>query len=365
MSGENQKNNRVVILLLVFLFQVCISALLLNNLSMENWSVIYAEDSEGYLSVARYFAGDEITPASVPLLKYRLFSPVVPLMASLLARFLPLEYAFLVLNSCLWLVSIFLFYRFSETLLNKKLAYYCALLFTTALPLIIWGLPVMVDTASFFFAVLNCLLITRFSSDKRPRYLILGVTLSIAILAKPSLASLLLFFVVYAGLKKQYLRIVPVVCSTLILVGGVYLYLGLSVGDFQTYGYLRHRGLLYVLNAAVFCFHWGIPLAGWGCWLEKEQKKFYLTYFISTFGCYLLFVHNPRLMFIVYPAVLPLIVRGIDACAHRVAPRWHYRHEHIVAFLVFGYMLTSNILTVIYLYITRVLQYRSVDSLNI
>ena len=91
MRRESQNINRVVILLLIFLFQVCISALLLNNLSMENWSVIYAEDSEGYLLVADYFAGEEIPPSSVPLLKYRLFSPVVPLMASLLARFLPLE----------------------------------------------------------------------------------------------------------------------------------------------------------------------------------------------------------------------------------------------------------------------------------
>lgn len=363
MSGENQKNNRVIILLLVFLFQMGISALLLNTFSMENWSAIYAEDSEGYLSVARYFAGEESPPASVPLLKYRLFSPVVPLMASLLARLLPLEYAFLVLNACLWLISIFLFYRFSETLLNKKLAYYCALLFATSLPLIIWGLPIMVDTASFFFAVLNCLLITRFTSDKRPLYLIIGLTLSVAILAKPNLVSLLLFFIAYAGFQKQYLRIVPVVCSILMLVGGVYLYFGLRVEDFQAYGYLRHRGFFYVLNAAVFCFHWGIPLAGWGGWLEKKQKKFYLSYFISTFSCYLLFVHNPRLMFIVFPAVLPLVVRGMEACAHRVAHRWHYKPERVNASLVFGYMLTSNILAGIYLYITRVLQYRSIDSL--
>ncbi len=352
----------MIILLLVFLFQMGISALLLNTFSMENWSAIYAEDSEGYLSAARYFAGEESPPASVPLLKYRLFSPVVPLMASLLARLLPLEYAFLVLNACLWLISIFLFYRFSETLLNKKLAYYCALLFATSLPLIIWGLPIMVDTASFFFAVLNCLLITRFTSDKRPLYLIIGLTLSVAILAKPNLVSLLLFFIAYAGFQKQYLRIVPVVCSILMLVGGVYLYFGLRVEDFQAYGYLRHRGFFYVLNAAVFCFHWGIPLAGWGGWLEKKQKKFYLSYFISTFSCYLLFVHNPRLMFIVFPAVLPLVVRGMEACAHRVARLWHYRPERVIALMVFGYMLTSTILTVIYLYITRVLQYRSVEG---
>ncbi|MCK5257362.1 MAG: hypothetical protein KAQ81_15130, partial [Deltaproteobacteria bacterium] len=72
------KINRMIILILVSIFQMVVSALMLNNLSMENWSAIYAEDSEGYLLVARYFLGEEILSSSLPLLKYRLFSPVVP-----------------------------------------------------------------------------------------------------------------------------------------------------------------------------------------------------------------------------------------------------------------------------------------------
>ena len=166
--GEKQKSNRIIILLLVALLQMGVSVLLLNNLSMENWSAVYAEDSKGYLLVARFFLGEEIPPASLPLLKYRLFSPVVPFVASLLARILPLEYAFLSLNFCFWLLSVYLFYKFSKSLISEQLAYYCALLFTTSLPLIIWGLPVMADMTAFFFAVLNCLLITRWLSDKKP-----------------------------------------------------------------------------------------------------------------------------------------------------------------------------------------------------
>ena len=88
MEGS-MKINRMTILILVSISQMVVSALMLNNLSMENWSAIYAEDSEGYLLVARYFLGEEISSSSPPLLKYRLFSPVVPFIASLLARFLP------------------------------------------------------------------------------------------------------------------------------------------------------------------------------------------------------------------------------------------------------------------------------------
>ena len=358
------KINRMIILILVSIFQMVVSALMLNNLSMENWSAIYAEDSEGYLLVAHCFLGEEISSSSLPLLKYRLLSPVVPFIASFLARFLPLEGAFLFLNCCFWLLSVCLFYQFSKSLLREEMAYYCALLFTTSLPLIIWGLPIMADMASFFFAILNCLLITRFLSDKRRAYLIIVLTIPLAILTKPNLVSLFLFFILYAVSQKQYFRIFPVVFGTLILVGGVYLYLDLGIEDFLTYGYLRHQGLFYVVNALVFCFHWGLPLAFWGFWLEKCKKSFYLTYLISTLACYLIFVHNPRLIFIVYPAVLPLVVRGIEACAYRLANRWQQKPERAITALVVSYMLTSNILTVIYLFITRVYQYRSIESLK-
>jgi len=289
---------------------------------------------------------------------------VLPFVAALLTRFIPVAYTFLVINMLLWLLAVYLCYRCAETLLNERLAYYTALLFTTSLPVIVWGLPIMVDMAAFFFAVLNCLLIIRISPDKRLSYLILVLTLSLAILTKPNLVSLLIFFILYAGFQKQYLKIVAVVSLTAILVGGTYLYLGLGSEDFLTYGYLRHRGLFYVVNALVFCFHWGIPLAMWGMYGEKKHRVFLLTYFISTFGCYLTFVHNPRLLFIVFPAVLPLVVRGMEFCAQKVAHHWHCKPEKIVTALVCSYMLTSLVLTVFYLYSTRVLQYRSVESIG-
>jgi 4-amino-4-deoxy-L-arabinose transferase-like glycosyltransferase len=358
------KINRMTILLAVSLVQMSIAALLLNNLTMDGWSVIHAEDSEGYLLGVRFFLGEDIPPASLPLLKYRLLSPVLPFVAALLARFMPVAYTFLVVNMLLWLLSVYLCYRCAETLLNERSAYYTALLFTTSLPLIVWGLPIMVDMAAFFFALLNCLLITRIPSDKRIPYLVLALTLSLAILTKPSLVALLIFFTLYAGFQKQYLKIVSVVSLTALLVGGMYLYLGLGIEDFLTYGYLRHRGLFYVMNALIFCFHWGIPLAVWGICGEKQHKVFYSTYFISTFGGYLTFVHNPRLLFIVFPAVLPLVVRGMELCAQKVAHHWHYKPENIVTALVCSYMLTSTLLAVLYLYSTRVLQYRSLESIK-
>ena len=179
---EAIKTNRTVALLLVSLLQMFIAAILLNNLSMEGWSVIQAEDSEGYLLVARYFLGEDIQSDSLPLLKYRLFGPLVPFAAALFARMIPLEYAFLLINCLLWLLSVHLFYRFSNRLLNERSAFYCALLYTSSLPLIIWGLPIMVDMAAFFFAILICLLITPAGSEKKGAPLLIAVILALAIL---------------------------------------------------------------------------------------------------------------------------------------------------------------------------------------
>jgi len=363
MMRERPGMNRTSILLAIAMVQIVISSLLLNYLRMGNWSAVFAEDSEGYILAARFFSGNEIPAASLPLLKYRLFSPLLPFLASLLGRIIPLEYAFLLLNCLLWLCSVYLIYRLSAVLLKPQLAYYCALLFTSSLPLIVWGLPIMVDMGAFFLVVMNCLLIIK-SSQKKRVWLLLALTLPLAMLTKPNLICLVIFFALYAGFGKEYGKTVMVVAVTLMLVGGVYLSLGLTLEDFRTMGYLRHRGFVYVVNALIFCFHWGIPLALWGFAAEKNHRTFYLTYLVSSFGCYLTFVHNPRLLFITFPAVLPLVVQGMELCAQKAAERWRIQPQRLLTSLVAYYMLTSNLLAVVYLYITRVLQYRSIESIK-
>lgn len=360
---DRQGINYTSTLLLLSLAEMLVSSLLLTYLNMGNWSAVLAEDSEGYILVARFFSGHNAPAPSLPLLRYRLFSPLVPCLASLLARIMPLEHAFLMLNCFFWLSSVYLVYRFSAVLLNRTLGYYCALIFTTSLPLIVWGLPVMVDMAAFFMAVLNCFIITHPSQSRAVRMLV-ALTLPLAVLTKPNLISLVIFIAFYSGLRKEYGSMAAVGAVTLMLVGGVYLSLGLTIQDFLALGYLRHRGFVYVVNALIFCFHWGIPLALWGFYAERDNRAFYLTYLVSTFGCYLAFVHNPRLLFITFPAVLPLIVRGIALCSERFAGQWHLTPRQLLTTLTAGFMLTSNLLAAFYLYITRVLQYRSIETLG-
>ena len=59
----------------------------LNTLSrIDNWSAVYAEDSRGYLLVADYYMGRELSAQDIPLMKYRLFSPVIPFAASIIGK---------------------------------------------------------------------------------------------------------------------------------------------------------------------------------------------------------------------------------------------------------------------------------------
>ena len=355
--------HRTAILLAISAVQMCIAAMLLNHLRMENWSAVLAEDSDGYILAARFFSGMDAPAESLALLKYRLFSPLIPCLASLIGRLIPLKYAFLSLNCFFWMMSAYLIYRLSAALLNGRLAYRCALIFTTSLPLIVWGLPVMVDAGAFFMAALSCLLIIN-HSRKRSARLPLALTLALALLTKPNLISLVIFFVLYAGLGKEFGKAFMISAVALLLAGGVYLLLGLSVEDFLSLGYLRHRGFVYLCNAFVFCFHWGLPLALWGFAVETKHRDFYITYFISTFGCYLAFVHNPRLLFITFPALLPLAVQGMDRFALWAAHRWRLRPQRMLTYLTVCYMITSNILAAIYLYVTRVLQFRSIEGIS-
>jgi hypothetical protein len=175
---DQSETNRLFFLLAISVVQILISSLLLNYLSMENWSTVFAEDSEGYILAARFFSGLDAPPESLQLLKYRLFSPLIPLLASLIGRIVPLEYAFFILNCFFWIATVYLVYRLSEMLLNPQLAYCCALLFATSLPLIVWGLPIMVDMASFFMAALNCLVIVN-GSLKKAAWLPLALTLAL------------------------------------------------------------------------------------------------------------------------------------------------------------------------------------------
>jgi hypothetical protein len=62
--------------------------------------------------------------------------------------------------------------------------------------------------------------------------------------------------------------------------------------------------------------------------------------------------------------VLPLAAQGMELLAREAAPRWSFQPQRMLTSLTVCYMLISNMLAGIYLYITRVLQYRSIEGVR-
>jgi hypothetical protein len=356
------------------LLQIALSALYLNSLSrIENWSAVFAEDSRGYLLVADYFQGVAIPADELPLLRYRLFSPLVPFVASLLGTLTGIPAAFLIINILLWLITSLLFYEFLKIVLEDAFfAFTGAAIFSTSLPMIEWALPVMVDMGSYFFACLIPLLYLRlFYSGPNPSpcgsflqgrdirgEVGLGLCLALAMLTKPMLIILLLFVLFSLIYEKRYTRIPATCMLPILLVSVVYSFFSLSYNDFTTFGSPRHRGLIYFFTAALFCYHGGWLFLSRGWKSAASYRHLYLIYIIAFAGPYLLFVHNPRLFFLSYPAVIALIVQGIQAfCKER-----RYTLQTCAA-LLGAYILTSNVLTVFHLYIMRCLKIRDWEGL--
>jgi 4-amino-4-deoxy-L-arabinose transferase-like glycosyltransferase len=354
----NEKFNRIALIVLSLL-QITVSAFYLNSLSrIDNWSAVYAEDSTGYLLVTDYCSGSVISARDMPLMKYRLFSLTIPYAASFLGKIVGIPAAFLIINIILWNATTLLFYELLKLLLKDSYSAFAgAVILTTSLPFIEWGLPIMVDMGAYFWAALIPYLYLRLKDKGLSAATALGALIWIALLTKPMLIILLLFVLLFFLLEKQYRSALTVTLIPVVLILATYRLLGLSFADFSTYGAPRHRGIIYIVSAAFFCFHWGWIFYWKGLKGLQENKLFYSVYLLSFIVPYLVFVHNPRLFFLSYPAIIPLIASGMNKkYSQSVTSKRVYA-------LIGGYIVTSNLLAVVHLYVMRCLKIRNWEGL--
>ena len=87
---------------------------------------------------------------------------------------------------------------------------------------------------------------------------------------------------------------------------------------------------------------------------EDGFKKMYILYLVAFFVTYVCFVHNPRLFFVSYPAIIPLIVRGMMV---------RFRQTKKMVYVLGAYIVTSNVLTAAHLYVMRTVKIRDIESL--
>lgn len=345
-------NKHRIALVVLTALQIAASAFLLNTLSRINgWSAVYGEDSEGYLLAAHYFAGRPIAEADVPLLRYRLFNPVVPALASVLGRIVGIEAGFLAVNVLLWIGTALLLYEMVRRTDGEETGFLAAAMFATAMPMIEWGLPVMLDTGAFFFAVLTVFLFLQWKDGPLHRATLLGGVTALAILVKPTLLALAVFVGLAWLLERRWLHAVVSGLVAGLVPLAWYLGMGLGIDDFTRFGSPRHQGVVYLTLAALFCFHWGWLFVYKGWREEGRLRRTYAVYFLAFLLTFLPFVHSPRLFFLAFPAVLPLIAKGIKTTGKERLP--------LAAWIV-----TSNALAAFHLYVMRTLAIRDLKQLR-
>jgi 4-amino-4-deoxy-L-arabinose transferase-like glycosyltransferase len=225
----------------------------------------------------------------------------------------------------------------------------------------VWGLPIMVDMGGYFFIALVLY------GDQKLKSLrgaaVIGTGAGLALLTKPTLASVLLFLIIYHVSRREKMRAFIIAVVGLVLVGSVYSYLGLEFKDLLSYSSPRHRGAFYVLNSLFFCFHGGLILVLWS-WKElKEKSRFYVLFLLSVLSFYIPFVHNPRLLFIIYPAVIPLMSVGADTLSLGLSEKFHWDKKAVFRLIIVMLVVVSNLLTGFYLYMTRTVSLRSIEDL--
>lgn len=353
-----RENSYRVIIIVCSVVQILLSGLYLNSLScIDNWSAVYAEDSKGYLLAADHFSGKPVGPDDEALMRYRLFSPALPFMASLMSGIMPVEKSFVLINIILWLAGALLLYEFIKTVFSDPFAGLTgSLIFTTSLPLIEWGMPVMVDMAAYFSAVLLLFVFIKYREDSAFAAVLYGLIAALEVLVKPTLFIMPVFLLLSVLSERRYMQACIISLCSLLPVVLVYRLLGLDINDFRAFAGPRHTGLFYLFSSAFFCFHWGWYFFFKGMQGRHPFRKYMLIYLLVFSLQYLVFVHNPRLFFLCFPAIIPFVVKGIRSLCPGIRQSVH---------VISCYILTSNILAVFHLYVMRTLGIRDFHMLKI
>ena len=100
------------IIFVVATLQFIFSALTIQQIKTDN--PFYFKDSPGYISTSNYFLGIEDRR---PLVDYRLFGPILPLMASFISPLFGIVNSYLLVNLALLISSSYLFYFYLYTML--------------------------------------------------------------------------------------------------------------------------------------------------------------------------------------------------------------------------------------------------------
>lgn len=353
--------------------KIMLTALLILSLAegLTHFGQVYP-DSPSYIAAAHFFQGEGRPSGNA---EFRLLRPVVPFLASILNYFLDIHTTFAVVNLVLWCATAMLMFYFSKMLTKDDLAaLFSSAVFTTAIPLLLFGDAVLTDMAGYFFILLGTFLVIKWDVPRATfrRVCITGLILAVGILSRENVASVLIFVGAWSILSKGSIR--RTIILIVISVGIPFLWsiaVGLSYTAWYTQGGLlfaannQQLGLvtkiLRLLGSIQYAFG-KFPeiliLAALGLLAIKDTGylKTHVSIWIGALAVILAWpIIDTRFTFILFPSIFPLAGTGIDgACgiiceSPLIANRWpllrqsdKFRFAFALLVIVF-YVLVTNI----------------------
>lgn len=285
-------------------------------------------DSPGYIAAAHFLQGRATATGATA---FRLLRPFVPFLASLINYFVDIRASFAIVNLVFWCSSAVLMFYFTKLLTkDTNASLLSSALFTSAIPMLLFADAVLTDMAGYFFILFGIYLVIRWDLPRATlkRVCVAGLVLGVGILARESVAAVLIFALAWAILSRGSIPRTIIFC--LIPVGISVLWssaMGVSYLAWYAEGGLafaavnQHLSLLqkaYRLLGSIQYSFGGSPevliLAALG--LLRIQNKGYLkiqiSILIGTFAIIFAWpIIDNRFTFILFPSIFPLAGSGL------------------------------------------------------
>lgn len=289
-------------------------------------------DSPGYVSTAHLFQGREALVGSAD---FRLLRPVIPFLASIVNYFVNIRFSFAIVNLILWCAAAVVMFYFTKLLTKDSYSsLFSAALFTSAIPMLLFGDAVLTDMGGYFFILLGIFLVVKWDIPRAPiqRVCLASLILAVGVLTRESVASVLIFAVAWTILSNRtrgslaraaILFVIPLA----IALSWSYI-VGVSYTAWYSQGGLAfaaaHQHLSKVQKILRFVgsvqYSFGrfpevLALAGLGLLAVHDRNKLKIQISIWIGALAIIFawpIIDTRFTFILFPSIFPLAGAGLE-----------------------------------------------------
>jgi len=320
-------------------------------------------DSPFYIRMLYYLSGRVVEPP-VPPFSMR---PLIPALALPLSTIIGINNAFGAVNTILWALASVAFFKYClHATGDSKLALYASLLFSSSVPVLVYGGAIGTDMAGYLFLIVGLFLVLRRRREKKV-YVLEGVVIGVGLLCRETTSILIPLIAVVRIIRDRLpvkemleelltvslIAALPVIAWWLTIPNPGYTqFFAENLAVAFTYAKLEKAVYQIMLT-----FHVGYAFFLAGFLKENDDKALienYLvlgvvaTYFVTI---YFIGILSSRFVFLAFPALLPVGAKGILSLADNFSKKpvlSKIRRSHWELILLAAYVLISNIGTARY-----------------